>query len=209
METNSKYIKAYKISVKAPIEILETFPEWRRYINNDNIFLFNNKINKEFGFNYKCEIYYDNKKFITSEGLYQYLAFINNNDIKEKFCMHKNNLFDKIYGNENYINKDDKFWNNRFDCFLLSLLLKVQQNDKLQKLLLNTKDKILIENVYWNTKPNNGYFGCRYNETTNTYDGFNLHGRLLMKIRKYLQENILNEKIEEFLTYFNNYYFAN
>jgi predicted NAD-dependent protein-ADP-ribosyltransferase YbiA (DUF1768 family) len=207
METNSKYIKKYQDCCNGNIKNMDDNKEWQHYADSPNIILFNNRINKHFGSKYKTNLIFQNQQFITSEGIYQFCALFHDVKLRSYFTNHHVPMFDKIFGNENYYNKNQKFWNMRFDCFVLSLMIKFKQDENLREILLKTKDKILIESVEWETKKDNGFFGCRFNPNTNTYDGFNLHGKILMQIRKYIQNNVFDEHYEKFIKYMDEEYF--
>ncbi len=123
-------------------------------------------------------IYFANKKFLTSEHLYQYLKFPDFPDIQEKIILASTPKMAKIISQDNkdYIIKN--FLEKRVSTMRFVLKQKLDNNlQKFGDLLKSTKNKNIVELSYkdnfWGTKPE----GAKL-------IGVNALGRLLMELRE-------------------------
>jgi len=96
-------------------------------------------------------------------------------------------IFQKALGRE-VSGYDDDTWNqNKFDIVVEGNLLKFTQNEELKKILLSTKDKMIVEASY--VDPVWG-IGLHYNDDKildeDNWRGENLLGKAIMTVKNYL-----------------------
>lgn len=129
---------------------------------------------------YKSPIYYQNKIYPTAEHLYQTLK---TGDPKERERIRQAGHPNKArkLGQTLFLRED---WEGVKDnAMFLIVKLKFLQNDRLRKRLLNTGERLLIENNYWH----GNYWGNCLCSKCRQIKGRNQLGKILMKTRENLR----------------------
>ena len=131
-------------------------------------------------------IMFDNKKWNTSEALFQALRF-KNMDIREIIRNEKSPMGAKMkakkYKTEMSITPmSEEDLNNMRTC----IKLKFTQNEKLTKLLLATGDRLIIENIGKRKGARHEFWGARL--INGKWEGKNVMGNLLMELRNVLSK---------------------
>lgn len=125
------------------------------------------------------------KTFSSSEEIYHHLMFTSNCEPqKQNMAIFGKPLYSKLLAVHNYDLVKNECWEHRILFFGYSLLVKTKYSEDFRKVLLSTNDKTLIEYDYWSNDKEN-IFACQLKN--GFYEGYNMHGKLLMRIRTLLQ----------------------
>jgi ribA/ribD-fused uncharacterized protein len=121
----------------------------------------------------------NNLRYATSEHYYQSQKTLDK-DISEKIRLAKTPKESKQLANSYPLRPD---WENiKYSVMKEALILKFEQNLSLKKLLIETKNNVLIED-----SPYDYIWGCGKNGS-----GQNLLGKCLMEVREYLTKDLIS-----------------
>lgn len=147
---------------------------------------------------YYSEIKYQDKIYKTSEHLYQSLKTLNTEE-QEMIRMCYNPSDAKKAGRKVNIRND---WDSIKDnTMMMCLKLKFNQNQILQKKLIDTYPALLIETNYWH----DNYWGNCICKRCQDIEGINTLGKLLMKLRdfymdkEFISKDSKKEAVEEII----------
>ena len=172
--------------------------ESRKYKSDSDLITFNGKKdnpNKWLSSLGSFPFHFNGVRFHSSEQLYRYYQFNGNSEAQKAILSlnspQKVRAYKKHVDNEPYY----KFNRMKLNVFFFSLIVKTKYSEEFKKKLISTEDRILIE------------VGTEYPfaafETNGWYEGKNLHGRFLGKIRQELKNGSFDkwsdEMIKEFL----------
>jgi len=148
-------------------------------VNKIDRFAGSNKILSNF---YSCIITYNGLSFLNSEAAYQAQKTLDTKE-RKKFCgMKPTDAMN--YGRS--VKLRDDWFDTREQIMYEVNLAKYQQNSKALRFLLDTEGIVLEEGNYWH---DNFYGNCTCDRCKNI-KGQNVLGKILMRIRNELQENI-------------------
>ena len=153
----------------------------RRYTTKDSV-LFNSQLNNVLSNMYNCRIDFNNTLFNSTEQLFQYLKFSQNEKVKELMLKTCNGFESKQLANRYNHIKDDDYEEVKYNNMLLCLQLKFEQCKDFRRFIQSTGNRNLVEYQYW-CKNGVPTWGTRI-ETEDVYMGINATGRLMMKIRE-------------------------
>lgn len=182
---------------------------WREY-KRENSLLFNSKNENCICSNmYPCEITYNNFNYIfgSSEQLFHYLLFQGYKEVQDKImkCKGINNGFEvkKICKDYEHLIKD-KPQKEVYNYLYEAIKAKANCCKDFEELLLSTltdgeetetnKPFInLVEFAPWGDTE----YGTVYNREKGVYEGENICGRYMMKVREEIKNELINKVIKE------------
>ena len=156
---------------------------WREYKREDSILFNSRNENCIFSNMHPCKMIIKGVEFYSSEQMFHYLLFEGFPKVQNEImkCKGINNGFEvkkicKAY--ENLIKDLDK--KEIYDYLYQSLKLKYKFCEDFKKAVDNSNNLNLVEYASWGDTE----YGTVYNKTKDVYEGVNVCGRLIMKVRE-------------------------